>query len=212
MSELSPEHVRERFEAITAPMREEEEPVWSSILSPGDSLAAGEAFIAPVEVGQEGGDSLKSSLSSEAWSLAPRLISWHGGHARNEASEEVHKSLRRAFYQAALGHARSLSQRASEDDPVEALATQYGSEVRTWAGSLVETGNVGQDADQRERFALDLQYVIRRLRRLYTHRQATIWLESHNQMLGSRPIDAIVVRGVASVLEAVDVEEQRAYG
>lgn len=62
-----------------------------------------------------------------------------------------------------------------------------------------------------ERRVLDLDYVMARLLRLFPKEQAEIWLESHNAHLGARPIDALKMRGVSSVIEAIDAEEQGAY-
>lgn len=63
-----------------------------------------------------------------------------------------------------------------------------------------------------ERRVLDLDYVMARLLRLFPREQADIWLESHNAHLGeARPIDVLKMRGVSSVIEAIDAEEQGAY-
>lgn len=58
------------------------------------------------------------------------------------------------------------------------------------------------------RSLLDLDYVMARLSQLMDSERAAIWLESSNSTLGTRPIDAIELRGPTAILPAIDAEEQ----
>lgn len=67
------------------------------------------------------------------------------------------------------------------------------------------------DQDERERVKTDIEYLLKRLSKVYAPRQAHVWLDSHNPHLNARPLDVLVVRGVAEVITALEVEEQNAF-
>jgi hypothetical protein len=77
---------------------------------------------------------------------------------------------------------------------------QIASWLRLASGSL-----------DRDRMKLDISYILTRLERLFSRRQAVIWMSSYNNRLGTRPIDAIALEGAAAVIRAVDSEEEASY-
>lgn len=58
---------------------------------------------------------------------------------------------------------------------------------------------------------MNLEFVLSRLLRIYTLRQAEIWMESHNQQLAAKPVDVILMRSVADAIAALELLEQQAY-
>lgn len=68
---------------------------------------------------------------------------------------------------------------------------------------------IGPDNQRR---VLDLEYAVSRLLLLFPPRQARIWLDSHNAVLGARPIDVLRIRGATAVIGAIDAEAQGAIG
>jgi Protein of unknown function (DUF2384) len=64
---------------------------------------------------------------------------------------------------------------------------------------------------ENQRKLIDLDYVFGRLEQLFTSRQAEIWLTSYNAHLGGRPIDVLRLKGVPSVIAAIDAEAQGAF-
>ena len=65
--------------------------------------------------------------------------------------------------------------------------------------------------DENRRHVADLDYVLSRLLYLYVPDVAVVWLESPHPLLGTRPMDAMRLRGPASVIPAIDLEEEGGY-
>lgn len=103
-----------------------------------------------------------------------------------------------------LRFVRSWAEDKKEPGPWDALVARYGRDIAAWS-------EVSPSETESERIALDVEYVMKRLERLFTVRQAKIWMESQNSNLGGRPIDVIAFKGVERVIEAVNVVEQNAY-
>lgn len=61
------------------------------------------------------------------------------------------------------------------------------------------------------RKVIDLDYVAARLLQVWEPEVAEIWLRSHNAHLGARPVDVLVLRGAAPVIDAIDAEAAGAY-
>jgi transcriptional regulator with XRE-family HTH domain len=64
----------------------------------------------------------------------------------------------------------------------------------------------------RRQLILHLDYVTNRLLEIFHRRVASIWLESHNAVLGTRPIDVLRLRGPLALEAAIAYEEQQAIG
>ena len=103
-----------------------------------------------------------------------------------------------------LKWARAQSNVTRTQGPWATLINRYGSELERWAA-------LARERDDIERMALDVEYVMKRLERLYTVRQAKIWMESSNSRLGARPIDVIAMESAERVIGAVNAAEQNAY-
>jgi hypothetical protein len=67
--------------------------------------------------------------------------------------------------------------------------------------------SIGADS---ARHVLDLDYILSRLLRIYPAGQAIIWLHSHNAHIGSRPADALRLRGAYGVILAIEAESEGA--
>lgn len=62
------------------------------------------------------------------------------------------------------------------------------------------------------RLVLDLDYVLQRFRQVYDDKEVFwIWLNSQNPFLGTRPIDAIMLRGPQAVMPAIDALAEGAF-
>lgn len=72
------------------------------------------------------------------------------------------------------------------------------------------SGAEGMSPENHRRM-IDLDYVFGRLEQLFTPRQAEVWLTSENAHLGARPIDVLLIRGVAPVIAALDAEAEGAF-
>lgn len=86
-----------------------------------------------------------------------------------------------------------------------------GIDTRAERASLIDAWVRASEVIDEERFRIDVEYVLRRLTHIFPMAQAAIWMESSNERLGSRPLDVLALRGAASVISAVDAEEQGAY-
>ena len=59
---------------------------------------------------------------------------------------------------------------------------------------------------------VDLDHVMARASLIFAPEVALGWLFGHNSYLEGAPIDILQLRGVQDVLDALDADEQHAYG
>lgn len=67
------------------------------------------------------------------------------------------------------------------------------------------------DRTSRSRAELDVKYVVSRLREFLGERPARNWLFSFNEMLSTRPVDALALSKTGAVIDAMDALEDFAY-
>ncbi len=158
-------------------------------------------------------ESLTSLLPSITGHTAANL--WLGEivHASSGSATQERQSPAEARVGLVRAAQRFRRFRASDqEDPLDDLAMRYGGEIKEWTARIRTFGTEDLDAAERDRVALDLDYVVQRLLRFLPLRQAKIWLSSHNASLDSRPIDALLLNRVDAVVGAVSAEEQKAFG
>lgn len=130
----------------------------------------------------------------EAVGLAPSGVAWRLVTAKGAPATERGAAIERWF----VTRARERSQGNESGDVSRRLRRFIGD----WASRV--------DQANRERFEVDLEYVLKRLALIFRGDQGMIWLESFNYNLNGRPIDVLREHGPAEVIVALDGEEQGA--
>ena len=125
----------------------------------------------------------------------------------NSTSEKVRRLLS-SWRVGAVDHDPE-EQEYSRDPAEQRLKDKFG---RNIIDMLPADDDIPILPGRRKRLVLDLSYVLDRLALTLTDRQAGVWLLSHNQRLGARPIDVLLTRGSSEVIQAVELLEQNAFG